>query len=133
MRSLHDHYINGYRVDGRSRSIVFEMARPGESLDSGFSLLLSFAGVEGYFLEQDLNVSIVFSVEEEPIIDFLRENEPRFKEESQWGWPLFWKGSTEATADYLAQRGAALWRISSSYGLCGWVVAREARLSEWEP
>ncbi len=128
--SLHDHYISGYRVDGRSRSVTFEVARPGEDHNNRFSLLLNFSDVEGYFFEHDLSVNIVYSVEQQQITEFLRENAARFESESKWGWPLFWKGSTDKTAEFLAKKGASVWSISTSYGLSGWVVAREARVSE---
>jgi hypothetical protein len=130
MESLHDHYISGYHVNGRARSLQLEIARPEDDQESVVSLHLTFGDVEGYLLEHDLAVNIIFAVEEQPLAEFLQDNAALFAVESKWGWPLFWQGSVEKTADSLSNLGARAWVISTSYGLSGWVVARKAAISE---
>ena len=129
MQSFHDHYISGYRVDGRARSLRFEIARPEDDQASPVSLQLIFTDVEGYFLEHDLAVNIILDIEEQPVGEFIQENTALFEQESKWGWPLFWQGTAEKTAKSLSSLGASAWVISASYGLSGWVVAREAAVS----
>jgi hypothetical protein len=124
--SFHDHYINGYRVNGRARTIHLELARPDEDRARAHSVTITFSGVEGYLLEHDLGVNIVYSIEEQPLTQFIEENASAFVEGAKWGWPLFWKGSVESTIAWLTQRAARAWALSTSYGLFGWVVAREA-------
>lgn len=126
MQSFHDHYISGYSVNGRARSLELEIARPEDDEESVVSLHLIFNGVEGYLLEHDLAVNIILDVEEQPIGEFLQENATLFRVESKWGWPLFWRGSVENTTSSLSALGARAWVISTSYGLSGWVVVREA-------
>jgi len=123
--SFHDYYINGYRVNGRAHTIQLEIARPNEDRATAHSLTITFSGVEGYLLEHDLGVNIVFSLEEQSLGQFIEENTSAFAEKAKWGWPLFWKGSVESTVAWLSQRGARAWVLSTSYGLFGWVVARE--------
>jgi len=129
MRSFHDHYISGYHVDGRTRSLQLDIARPEDDQNSVVSLQLVFSDVEGYFLEHDLAINIIFAIEEQPLGEFVQENAALFEEECKWGWPLFWQGNSEKTTRSLSVLGARAWVISTSYGLSGWVVARGAAVS----
>ena len=125
MRSWHDYRVTGYVVDGIGGTITFALRATNDETSR-----LTFHGVKGYFLEHDLGRNIVSAIKEGGLPEFLEENAPLFSEEKKWGWPLFWKGSTYATMEYLAENHAKLWEISTSYGLCGWVVATGASESE---
>src|SRR6267143_541898 len=129
MRSWHDYYVTGYVVDGGGGTITFVLRAPSETTNDEASRL-TVHGVKGYFLEHDLGSNIVFEIKEGGLAEFLDENAPLFNEEKKWGWPLFWKGSTSTTMEYLSQNHAKLWEISTSYGLSGWVVATGVSESE---
>jgi hypothetical protein len=124
--SLHDYEVNAYFVDGKSRSIRFTLSPPKGSTNRSDSPELIFREVEGYLFERDPGTSIALAVEERPLATFLTENEEYFAHESQWGWPQFWRGSGELTATWLTSHGCRVWRIATSYGLSGWVVAGNA-------
>ncbi len=102
--SLHEYAVDTYRVDGERRTIRFSLRAPESSSNRRGSSELVFSDVEGYLFERDLY----------------------FAHESQWGWPQFWRGSADLTAAWLASRGCRVWRIATSYGLSGWVVAGNA-------
>ena len=121
--SLYDYEVSGYHVDDKAHTIRFILAPPKGSPNARESVEIVFGDVEGYFLEHDLGTSIVFAVEEQPLLPFLFRNEEHFVHEAQWGWPLFWQGSAQGTASWLTSRGRRVWAISSSYGMSGWVVA----------
>ncbi len=124
--SLHDYEVDAYLVDGKSRTIRFTLSAPEGSSNRRESSELIFRDVEGYLFERDLDTGIVLAAEEWPLITFLTENEEYFARESQWGWPQFWRGSVDLTATSLTSRGCRVWRIATSYGLSGWVVAGNA-------
>jgi hypothetical protein len=63
------------------------------------------------------------AVEEQPLESFLADNESHFSREARWGWPRFWQGSADRTAEWLASRSRRVWTITASYRLSGWVVA----------
>ena len=124
--SLHEYAVDTYRVDGERRTIRFSLSAPESSSNRPGSSELVFSDVEGYLFERDLDAAIVLAAEELPLDTFLTENEDYFAHESQWGWPQFWRGSADLTAAWLASRGCRVWRIATSYGLSGWVVAGNA-------
>ena len=124
--SLHEYAVDDYRVDGERRTIRFSLRAPESSSNRRGSSELVFSDVEGYLFERDLDTAIVLAAEELPLDTFLTENEDYFAHESQWGWPQFWRGSADLTAAWLASRGCRVWRIATSYGLSGWVVAGNA-------
>lgn len=124
--SLHDYEVNAYLVDGKTRTIRFTLVPPKGSPNRNDSCGLIFQEVEGYCLQRHLGTGIVLAVEEQPFVAFLTENEEHFAHESQWGWPQFWRGSTDLTAAWLGSRGCRVWTIATSYGLSGWVVAGNA-------
>jgi hypothetical protein len=124
MRSWHDYHLTGYAVAGLERRISFELSWPYETATEVRHARLVFLGVEGYFFEHDLGGNILYSIEEEPLDDFLRENAQRFERERKWGWPLFWKGDVESTASHLSGVGAKVYDVSTSYGLSGWILAQ---------
>ncbi len=109
MRSWHDYHLTGYSVDGELQRIEFRLSWPYEKtdvppyehMDIPRKALLVFSRVEGYFFEHDLNGSIIFSIEEIPLEQFLKDYLDLFEDEHMYGWPLFWKGNLDATADYL--------------------------------
>ncbi len=123
---LHDYEVTAYHVDGKSRTIRFTLsALKGSANRSGFSELI-FRDVEGYLFERDLDTGVVLAAEERPLTTFLTENEEYFAHESQWGWPQFWRGSADLTATWLTSRGCRVWKIATSYGFSGWIVAGNA-------
>ena len=126
--SLHDYEIKGYSVDGEGRSLRFEIDPPKGAQRTLQPFDLVFTDVAGYFLQHDLGISIVLSIEEQPLTEFLAENEDLFVQEAKWGWPLFWQGSAERAAAWLTARHCRVWVLSPSYGLAGWVVAANAAI-----
>ncbi len=119
--SLHDYELAGYDIDGST--IRFALARPAVSAGPHRAVEILFRDVEGYFFERNLAADVILAVEEQPLVEFLRQNEARFAYEARSGWPRFWQGSRERTAAWLASRGRRVWTIAASYGLSGWIVA----------
>jgi hypothetical protein len=124
--SLHEYGVNAYRVDGKTRTIRFKLGTQEGSSKPRESSELVFTEVEGYLFGRGLETGMVLAAEEQPLAAFLAENEEHFARESQWGWPQFWRGSVDLTAAWLTSRGCRVWRIATSYGLSGWVVAGNA-------
>lgn len=124
MRRWHDYHLTAFAVDGAAGRISLDVSWPYETEIDVRRARVVFSGVLGYFFEHDLGGNILYSISEEAIEPFLRENAERFRAEQKWGWPLFWKGDVQSTERHLADSGAHLFEISSSYGLSGWVLAR---------
>ncbi len=123
---LHDYEVTAYLVDGKSRTIRFTLSAPKGSANRRESSELIFRDVEGYLFGRDLDTGVVLAAEERPLTTFLTENEEYFEHESQWGWPQFWRGSAHVTAAWLTSHDCRVWKIATSYGLSGWIVAGSA-------
>jgi hypothetical protein len=123
---LHDYEVTAYLVDGESRTIRFTLSAPKGSANRSASSELLFRDVEGYLFERNLGTGVVLAAEERSLTTFLTENEEYFAHESQWGWPQFWRGSADLTATWLTSHGCRVWKIATSYGLSGWIVAGNA-------
>jgi hypothetical protein len=117
--------LKKYEIDHTNRTLRFMLTRPDGS-EEHKSVELVFQDVEGYLLKHDRGTDSVLAVEEQPLSAFLGDNEAHFAREARWGWPRFWQGSAQSTAAWLASRGCRVWAISASYGLSGWIVARNA-------
>jgi len=116
--------MNGCHIDGST--IRFALAGPGRTGEAHGAVELVFRDVEGYLFERKSGGDTVLTVEEHPLIAFLRANEDYFAREARWGWPRFWQGSAEQTEGWLAYRGRRVWMVSTAHGLCGWIVAGSA-------
>ena len=123
MRSFHDYWLLGHSVDGESEVLTLHLSEDPRGVGKPEKVDVVFTGLMDYFLEHDLGVSIVFSVDEQPLDSFIADNLAQFNEHAKWGWPKFWKGDATATRTFLAENRYRAWELESSYGLSGWVVA----------
>lgn len=123
MRSFHDYWLLGHSVDGEVEVLTLHLSEDPRGVAKPEKVDVVFTGLVDYFLEHDLGVSIVFSVDEQPLDSFIADNLDRFNEHAKWGWPKFWKGDAVASQTFLAENRYRVWELESSYGLSGWVVA----------
>lgn len=125
-RSIHDNRVVSYEVDGDRRRIVlhtrFEEREPIECTD------LIFEGVLAYHFENDNFGNILFGIEEIPVSQLVASYRSLFEEGSKYAWPGPWNESPDASLDHFQSKGAKAYKLSSSYGLAGWVVADSYRL-----
>jgi len=125
LECFHDYHLTGYSVDGDPATITFKLCWPYDSQVEVLKALLVFTQVEGYFFAHDLGGNIISEIAEMPLMPFIEDNSTYFSEEKRSNWPLFWRGTVEATALFLNERQARLWTIDSCYGLYGWIVAAD--------
>jgi hypothetical protein len=84
-----------------------------------------FDGVEGYRFENDA-FGNVFGVETVAIDQFLKEHGQEISESYRMaGAPGPWAANLETASGYLLVQEIQAFILSSSYGLSGWVLARE--------
>src|SRR5215204_4921041 len=127
MRTFHDYWLTGHTVDGEKSLLIFALSEDPRSTKTPRLVDVIFDGLQDYFLEHDLGVNVVDSIQEKALDPFLAENKERFKEQSKWGWPKFWKGDVEKTFTFLSKNQSRVWELETSYGLSGWVVATQVQ------
>jgi len=126
VRSFHDYWLTGHSVDGEGGVLTLRLCEDPREVEKPEKVDLVFTGLMDYFLEHDLGVSIVFSVEERALDLFIADNLGQFTEHAKWGWPKFWKGDSATSQAFLAERQCHVWELKTSYGLSGWIVAAQA-------
>jgi hypothetical protein len=126
--SVHDNIVIRYEVACDKREIIlhteFRDREPIERTD------IVFKDVEAYFIVGDNMNSILFDVYEEPIGKILEDYSSEFEMGIPYVWPGPYNVSPTACEEYFTKGGFKGWRISPSYGMTGFVIARTMEFKE---
>jgi hypothetical protein len=132
--SLHDHFLVSYEVNCETRQIKLYAKRDPRLLATSGEKTISvvvFDGVEGYQFENDAFGNIIFSLEAIPVAQLLATYGSRIAESYRMaGAPGSWAGDLASATEVLAAKGTQGFILSSSYGLSGWVLAKEALVEQ---
>lgn len=125
--SFHDDYLVGYEVDCEGRRIKLHI-RPAASVAAQADVsTVVFTGVEGYNFENDAFGNIILDLEVVPAARFVSRRRGELAEAFRVsGAPGTWASDLDAAQRLLSERGVQAFVLSSSFGLSGWVLAREA-------
>jgi hypothetical protein len=124
--SLHDDYLVSYEVNCEARLIRLCARRPEWKTEPGVRTIV-FNGVEGYRFENDAFGNIIFALEAVPIEQFLSEYRSEIAESFRLaGSPGPWAADLDSAYQVLTARGVAAFVLSSSCGLSGWILAKDA-------
>ena len=132
--SLHDDFLVSYEVNCETRQIKLCVKRdprlPAIN-EEQTSRTIVFNGVEGYQFENDAFGNIIFSLEEVPVEQLLAEYDSRIAESYRLaGAPGSWAADLASATQALTAKGIRGFILSSSYGLSGWVLAKEALVEQ---
>ena len=127
--SLHDNYLTAYEVNCESREITLH-ARCAEWAEEQLSRSIIFKGVEGYHFRDDAFGNIISSLQETSVERLLSEYGSEIVESfRRAGAPGSWAADMTFAPQVLAASGVRGFVLSSSFGLSGWVLAKEALVS----
>lgn len=116
---MHDSIIEEYRVDFKAKTLLIKTHSDKTNHETVF-----FAqDVLTHYFENILTDNIVLSVDELPIGHFLSDNRSLLLDKKPYCWPIQFQ-SIDDLEDYLVQNKYKYIVICSSYGLCGWILAR---------
>ena len=127
--SLHDNLLVSYEVNCEARQIKLhakvDPRDPAKREQQPRTVV--FNGVEGYQFENDAFGNIIFSLEAVSIEQVLADYGSGIAESYRMaGAPGPWAADLASAAQVLAAKGVQGFILSSSYGLSGWVLAKEA-------
>ena len=123
--SIHDNLLVSYEVRCEARTILLRTEYRVKNEPTVFVNVL-FKGVEGYRFENDAFGNIILGVDTVAIDEFLKEHGAEISESYRMaGSPGPWAGNLETASGRLLERGIQGFILYSSYGLSGWVLARE--------
>jgi hypothetical protein len=131
-RSVHDNLLISYEVQCEARTITLRTEYRESDRPTKFTNVI-FEGVEGYSLQNDAFGNIIFDVESVSVDALLTQFGAEITESHRMGGsPGPWAANLDSAKGYLSERGIRGFLLSSSYGLSGWVLAREMSLLSGE-
>jgi hypothetical protein len=128
--SLHDDFLVSYEVNCETRQIKIRAKRdpriPAVN-EEQTSRTIVFNGVEGYQFENDNFGNIISSLESVSVEQILVGYGSRIAESYRMaGAPDSWASDLATAPQILAAKDVRGFILSSSCGLSGWVLAKEA-------
>jgi hypothetical protein len=125
--SFHDDYVVGYEVDCEGRQIKLHIKPAASVAEQPGARTVVFTGVEGYGFENDTFGNIILDLNAVTITTFVSQYRGELTESFRIsGAPGTWASDLDGAPWVLSERGIQAFVLSSSYGLSGWVLAREA-------
>jgi hypothetical protein len=132
--SLHDDFLVSYEVNCETRQIKLVARRDTRGLaanEEATTRTIIFNGVEGYQFENDAFGNIIFSLDVIPVEQLLARYGSRISESYRMAdAPGSWAEDITSAAHLLIAKGVQGFILSSSYGLSGWVLAKEALVEQ---
>jgi hypothetical protein len=131
--SLHDNFLVSYEVNCEARQIKLhtkpDSRDPAKREQRLRTVILN--GVEGYRFENDAFGNIIFSLDAIPVEQLLAEFGLQIAESYRMaGAPGPWAADLSSAPQVLTAKGVQGFVLSSSYGLSGWVLAKEALIEQ---
>jgi hypothetical protein len=131
--SVHDNNLISYEVQCEARTIMLRTEYRVKNEPTEFTNVI-FKGVQGYCFENDAFGNIIFGLETVTVEQLLAEYSTKISESYRMaGSPGPWAANLETASGLLREQGIQGFILSSSYGLSGWVLAREVSISPDHP
>ena len=132
--ALHNDFLVSYEVNCETRQIKLS-ARPDARNDARkeerAARTIVFNGVEGYQFENDAFGNIIYSLDTIPVEKLLAEYGSRIAQSYRLaGAPGSWAADLASATQALTAKGVQGFILSSSLGLSGWVLAKEALVEQ---
>jgi hypothetical protein len=126
MNSLHDYNIYSIEINCGACQIVFQTNLvDGENSDEKE---IEFTGVIGHRFNNVLDGNIIFNIAEETPEDFYKSEKSFLQNYEKFGLRLNCT-NLEHFSNSLHLNGVSIFRISSSYGLNGWIIAKKMKIT----
>ncbi|WP_340019763.1 hypothetical protein [Paenibacillus sp. FSL H3-0457] len=128
MPSLHDNIILSYEVDLENKRIRMR-SRSSHAVSKNMDVL--FSGVMAHTFDTPLHGSIILDLDEWDIEHFIPYNRELLESGMGQGWPVSYDSYDELQIRLIEEKYKYM-VISSSYGLSGWVLAKNVEISVQE-
>ena len=122
--SVHDNILKSYTVDGDAKRIVLCTEYPHDDPPAKTDVV--FTGVVDHYFRNPVLPSIIFDVEAVALRETIERDKQLIDTGNRiGGWPSFWRETVDEMVQVLSNDGIQMFEISSSYGLDGWVAAKD--------
>nr|WP_255294583.1 hypothetical protein [Bacillus thuringiensis] len=82
MISVHDNTIISYQVNLEKKEI-----RIHTLTELGKNVYIVFSDVLAHLFKTQISNSIIFNIDEDPILDFFKKNKELLEQQKSYGWP----------------------------------------------
>lgn len=131
--SVHDNLLISYEVHCEKRTISLRTEYRLKDKPTEFTNII-FEGVRAYHFQNDAFGNIIFGVENVPAEWFLERYGAEIVETNRMaGSPGEWVKDLDSAPAYLSEQEIQAFTLSSSLGLCGWVLAKKMLIVRIEP
>ena len=120
MISIHDNEVISYQVDLRNHKIILYT----EASNNSEEVAVLFGDVFAHQFENQIEGSIILDIKKKGLNLFFKENKELLETQKNYGWPTIYE-NTDELSRRLIKEGYLYYVILSSYGLSGWVVAKQ--------
>jgi hypothetical protein len=125
MHSFHDNEIISYEVDFQKSKLMLHTI--GGHRDS-VTTTIEFVDVLTHMFETQLQGSIILDIRMLEISQFIEHYKELLDKRKNYGWPMHFE-TLEDLLERLKIGKYNYFVISASYGLNGWIVAKEYNIS----
>jgi hypothetical protein len=134
LETLHDNLLVSYAIDCEDRIIKLRVRRPRWPNQNDQDRFVVFTGVEGYSFFDDAFGNIILSLGRIQVHELLSRFGSAIRESYRLsGAPGPWAADLESAGEVLASKLMHGFLLLSSYGLSGWVLARDVSIERDTP
>ncbi len=119
MKSLHDCEILSYLVDLKNSKIIMKILA-----EDSTKVKIKFTEVLAHNFSNQLNGSIILDLEISDVELFIEENKEILNEGKSFCWPVDYS-DVDDLRKILQIGNYKYFILSASYGLSGWIIAKE--------
>jgi len=123
---VHDNVIRSYSLDFEAETLTMKTLYHTDSVFEKTDVI--FRGYLAHVFENETKGSIIFDIEEYPLNLFLKNERTLLAKKKKYAWPFYYQAETEFVGFFQAH-GYKIFEIRSSYGLCGFVFAKQMEIN----
>ncbi|WP_285107909.1 hypothetical protein [Paenibacillus sp. UMB4589-SE434] len=124
MLSIHDNKIVSYEVDFQKSRITLNTT---DGKRDSVITKIEFNDALAHVFETQLRGSIILDISTLDVSLFFKHNKELLEKEKDYAWPMYYE-KIEDLFEYLQNEKYNYYVISASYGLNGWVIAKEYKV-----
>ena len=124
MSMLHDNIIKSYCVDFEAETIMLKTIFHNYTDKIIENTDVIFTGYLTHNFGHECKGSVIFDINEYPLNLFLEQEAELFEDNKNYGWPILYKTENELI-EFIQANKYKVFEVASSYGLFGWVFAKQ--------
>jgi hypothetical protein len=124
MSKVHDNIIKAYRVDFEVLTLTMNTLYYGHTNKIIENTDIIFTGYLTHIFGAAHEQNIIMDIEEWSIHQFLEHKSELLNDNKNYGWPISYKTENELIK-FLQTNKYKIFEVASSFGLCGWVFAKQ--------